>query len=505
MWLILDEADRLIEEGFGETLGGIMKALDGRRRLGLEAEKMGSIAAGPGHRLKVVATNTNGGNKEKENGGRKGMPKIEGFDDSSDEEGDDDWDYETMGPKPKANTGLPESIPSKKGSSTNSNLTPLNSGHLPSSTKIFSSASNWPYWHLGRRTILCSATVSGEVEKLAGVALKDPKMYRGSDVPVSKDEEGGGEEPELKSLVSMPVVKKDKEEEKEEKFTPPSQLDQRYVIVPLKLRLVTLIGLLRSLIAKSNADGMMGMNGKKMGMKIIVFMSCTDSVDYHWKMLGGVQMGAQQETEEEVESKRKQKKRIGKDGEEEEPISYTCPLLPATSIYRLHGSLALQTRRNSLASFASASSPSTSSDAPGNSILLCTSVASRGLDLPLVRAVIQYDLPTEQGVNEYVHRVGRTARVGRGGESWAFVGDKESEWVSWVEEGMSTDTLGKPMGKREVGQVRLKQVGVENVLQRGFTPKNAMAGGREYEARATQVQLAFERWVLDNEEVSYVL
>ncbi|KAG1770612.1 P-loop containing nucleoside triphosphate hydrolase protein, partial [Suillus placidus] len=67
------------------------------------------------------------------------------------------------------------------------------------------------------------------------------------------------------------------------------------------------------------------------------------------------------------------------------------------------------------------------------SILLCTSVASRGLDLPFVRAVIQYDLPTEGGATEYVHRVGRTARAGKGGEAWSIVAPSESQWVNWVE------------------------------------------------------------------------
>ena len=54
-------------------------------------------------------------------------------------------------------------------------------------------------------------------------------------------------------------------------------------------------------------------------------------------------------------------------------------------------------------------------------MLLCTSVASRGLDLPDVRSVVQMDVPTEDSVEEYVHRIGRTARVGRQGTSWLLL------------------------------------------------------------------------------------
>ena len=51
-------------------------------------------------------------------------------------------------------------------------------------------------------------------------------------------------------------------------------------------------------------------------------------------------------------------------------------------------------------------------------ILVATAVATRGLDIPNVAHVINYDLPKD--VDEYVHRIGRTGRLGNLGKATSF-------------------------------------------------------------------------------------
>ena len=67
-------------------------------------------------------------------------------------------------------------------------------------------------------------------------------------------------------------------------------------------------------------------------------------------------------------------------------------------MYRLHGNVPQQVRQSVYKEFCAAKS----------GIMLCTDVAARGLDLPEVDWILQYDPPCE--TTDYVHRVGRTAR-----------------------------------------------------------------------------------------------
>ncbi|KAL2170133.1 hypothetical protein VTG60DRAFT_5155 [Thermothelomyces hinnuleus] len=78
---------------------------------------------------------------------------------------------------------------------------------------------------------------------------------------------------------------------------------------------------------------------------------------------------------------------------------------PATSI---HGDRTQRERERALELFRNGKCP----------ILVATAVAARGLDIPNVTHVINYDLPTD--VDDYVHRIGRTGRAGNTGIATAF-------------------------------------------------------------------------------------
>ena len=62
-----------------------------------------------------------------------------------------------------------------------------------------------------------------------------------------------------------------------------------------------------------------------------------------------------------------------------------------------------------------------------NRILVATDVAARGLDIPLIQHVINYDLP--QVPEDYIHRVGRTGRAGKEGSALTFLTNNDrSMW-----------------------------------------------------------------------------
>jgi ATP-dependent RNA helicase DDX18/HAS1 len=63
-------------------------------------------------------------------------------------------------------------------------------------------------------------------------------------------------------------------------------------------------------------------------------------------------------------------------------------------------------------------------------VLFCTDVAARGLDIPHVSWILQYDPPLDP--TEYVHRIGRTARAGNVGNSLIFLTPEESRFIKYL-------------------------------------------------------------------------
>ncbi|KAF7775909.1 hypothetical protein Agabi119p4_4302 [Agaricus bisporus var. burnettii] len=110
-------------------------------------------------------------------------------------------------------------------------------------------------------------------------------------------------------------------------------------------------------------------------------------------------------------------------------VDYFCKILPSvstsTTFFSLHGHLPPSARTKTLNNFASAASTPTNS-----SVLLATDVAARGLDLPNVDVVIQFDPPSDP--KAFSHRCGRTARAGRSGRAYVLLVGREIEFVEFM-------------------------------------------------------------------------
>ncbi|EEH39887.1 ATP-dependent RNA helicase DBP8 [Paracoccidioides lutzii Pb01] len=123
----------------------------------------------------------------------------------------------------------------------------------------------------------------------------------------------------------------------------------------------------------------------------------------------------------------------------------------------LHSLLPQSERTANLSRFRASAAP----------ILVATDVAARGLDIPSVSLVINFDVP--RNPDDYVHRVGRTARAGREGEAVTLVGQRDVQLVLAIE-----DRVGRKMEEwKEEG------VSIEGRIVRGGILKEVGEAKRE--------------------------
>lgn len=126
----------------------------------------------------------------------------------------------------------------------------------------------------------------------------------------------------------------------------------------------------------------------------------------------------------------------------------------------LHSLLPQSERTSNLARFRAAAARA----------LVATDVASRGLDIPSVSLVINFDVP--RNPDDYVHRVGRTARAGRTGEAVTLVGQRDVELVLAIEE-----RVGRKMEEWAQEGVNIESRVVRtNVLKEVGSAKREAAG-----------------------------
>jgi ATP-dependent RNA helicase DDX31/DBP7 len=292
-----------------------------------------------------------------------------------------------------------------------------------------------------RVTVLCSATMKMNVQRLGEISLKDAVHIQAdpSDEEVMKD-------------------KADGTEGDEKAFSAPAQLKQAYAVVPAKMRLVTLTAILKRAFARRGSV-----------MKAIVFISCADSVDFHFSLFSGPLEVSSEDAEPEVKVPEITKTELTKD-----TIAHATSFSSQANsviMHKLHGSLAQNIRTATLKAFTESTEPC---------VMICTDVASRGLDLPNINYVIEYDPPFS--ADDHLHRVGRTARAGKDGRTLIFLlPGEEEEYVSILASGYRD------------GKKSLTHNTAEDLLRKGFG-----GTGKEWEDRATKWQLEVERWTLES-------
>ena len=316
-----------------------------------------------------------------------------------------------------------------------------------------------------RTTVMCSATMKMTVQRLGEISLKDAVHIKAEpEVPIAKEPTGKIQDAE---------------------FLAPAQLKQSYSIVPAKQRLVTLAAMLKHVFARRGSV-----------MKAIVFLSCADSVDFHFEVFA-------RDTDPSNVHPPDQPLQGKSHNEAEIPSETTSPRLPSTlptvspthtltspqnqylAIYKLHGSLVQLLRTATLSAF---------TRSPHPCILLCTDVVSRGLDLPNIDLVIEYDPPFSS--DDHLHRVGRTARAGREGRAVIFLMPGQEEgYVNVLKRGYR-DGMGRGLTRNEADETLKKGFGAEAVD--ASAKAGGDVGGRSWEARATEWQLDVERWIIED-------
>lgn len=240
-----------------------------------------------------------------------------------------------------------------------------------------------------RQTILLSATLPPQLKELTELSLKNP--------------------------VNIGTMKS-------EDFSIPPTLCQRFVVVRPKWRLTALAALLRRCV-NDIPD-----------MKAIVFINNCLSVDFHYTFFNYFKYMTPAERRERKSKPRNLNQENKRDEEskgnatikdihastDNDEIGGYSPYLKCP-IFRIHGNVDQIDRAKTISKYTTEKT----------AVLFCTDVAARGLDIPGITTIIQYDPPID--TEDYVHRVGRTARIGNDGIAYLFLQDFELGFINLLE------------------------------------------------------------------------
>ena len=113
------------------------------------------------------------------------------------------------------------------------------------------------------------------------------------------------------------------------------------------------------------------------------------------------------------------------------------------SVASIHGNKSQNQRQKSLINFKNGNCP----------LLVATDIAARGIDVPGVEAVINYDLP--EVPESYVHRIGRTARAGMTGDAISFCSELEIKKLRAIEKLINTRI--KTKNYPTIGSIKIRE------------------------------------------------
>jgi ATP-dependent RNA helicase DDX31/DBP7 len=326
--------------------------------------------------------------------------------------------------------------------------------------------------NLQRQTLLLSATLNKDINRLALASLRNPvyisldeikKAHRvNSDVKNGDSDDNKDDNKNVitinndNAIKSMDISneKNSKREELNMSETAlaeelnkiyshglPSGLRQHFVIVQPKWRLVCLAAFIRQK-ALERSD-----------CKMIVFVSSMDAVEFYFALFGSVKLpkSTKAKPNQEIEME---------------------DLIPMP-MFKLYGSMTQEERRGTYLKFCKTK----------NGVMFCTDVAARGLDMPNITWIVQYDVPTDPAA--YIHRIGRTARLGHSGDALLFLFPSEKPYIDILK--------GKNM--------QFNEVTVDDILAPLVT--NLEANPKKIPlVEAAALQREFERVLEDDESMN---
>uniref|UniRef100_A0A671NSG6 ATP-dependent RNA helicase n=1 Tax=Sinocyclocheilus anshuiensis TaxID=1608454 RepID=A0A671NSG6_9TELE len=284
---------------------------------------------------------------------------------------------------------------------------------------------------LARQNVLLSATLTEGLSRLASISMKEPVSIHVSE---------GSEDTVEACPQAAPQALSDS-------YAVPERLQQHVVVVPSKLHLVCLAAFI---LAKCKFE---------QRQKLIVFISSCEAVEFLLTLFTAVLCVKPSTTSTKQTS-------------------------TSLNFYRLHGNMRQEERTEVFQEFSVCKT----------GILLCTDVAARGLDLPQVTWIVQYN-PSVSAA-EYVHRVGRTARIGAQGSSLLFLTPSETAFVDVL---ANHNISLSEMKMEDILATLMKD---ERFKDRGKwdSKRSAAAFEQEVRDRATVLQTDFENYVHANNE-----